>query len=166
MGAVDHWGTARSTSSGVMERRGICEKIAPVWLANVCLGSVVLPLDRLTRHPASQPQMRFRHGVGNFADVKASRSIKTQRLSMSGSQQLQYQSDRNNRFHRVSKRAGIWFGTRGSEVQILSPRPISLTTNHPTILSSLLSIIPCRSEFNSVLFLLESTNAMLTRSRR
>ena len=27
-------------------------------------------------------------------------------------------------FHQISPRTGIWLGTRGSEVQILSPRPI------------------------------------------
>src|ERR1700756_5022161 len=30
-------------------------------------------------------------------------------------------------FHQISPRLEIWFGTRGSEVQILSPRPMFLT---------------------------------------
>src|ERR1039457_1210817 len=38
-------------------------------------------------------------------------------------QQVQYQSLKNNKFQQVSPSIGIWFGTRGSEVQILSPRP-------------------------------------------
>jgi hypothetical protein len=43
---------------------------------------------------------------------------------MSGPQQLQHQSLGNNKILQVSIGNGIWFGTRGSEVQILSPRPI------------------------------------------
>jgi len=39
-------------------------------------------------------------------------------------QTTQYQSNTINKILQVSTGFGIWFGTRGSEVQILSPRPI------------------------------------------
>ncbi len=45
-------------------------------------------------------------------------------ISISSSQAAQYKSLGITAFHQISPRAGIWFGTRGSEVQILSPRPI------------------------------------------
>src|SRR6478672_12990596 len=56
-----------------------------------------------------------------FCAEKASNFNKSQQLSTSGVQQVQYQSVRNNKFQQVSIRVGICFGTRGSEVQILSP---------------------------------------------
>src|ERR1035441_7750963 len=62
--------------------------------------------------------------VGNFVTAKAPENHKIQQLSTSGMQQVQYQSLRINRFQQLSPSDGIWFGTRGSEVQILSPRPI------------------------------------------
>src|SRR5664279_6394199 len=43
---------------------------------------------------------------------------------MSGLQRFPYQSLTFHLFPQISIGAGIWFGTRGSEVQILSPRPI------------------------------------------
>ena len=39
-------------------------------------------------------------------------------------QLAQQQLLRIHRFHQILPRCEIWFGTRGSEVQILSPRPI------------------------------------------
>ena len=56
--------------------------------------------------------------------MQASNFNKSQQLSTSRSQQVQHQSLRNNKFQQDSISAGIWFGTRGSEVQILSPRPL------------------------------------------
>ena len=38
-------------------------------------------------------------------------------------QSVQHQSIKNNKIPQISISNGIWFGTRGSEVQILSPRP-------------------------------------------
>jgi hypothetical protein len=67
---------------------------------------------------------KARRSVDEFEVAKASNFNKSQQLSTSGVQQVQYQSVKNNKFQQVSIRIGIWFGTRGSEVQILSPRPI------------------------------------------
>jgi len=64
--------------------------------------------------------------VGKIVAAKASDFNKEQQTSTSGKQQVQYQSLRNNKFQQVSIGFGIWFGTRGSEVQILSPRPIKI----------------------------------------
>ena len=36
---------------------------------------------------------------------------------------IQYKTVKNNEFQQISITSRIWFGTRGSEVQILSPRP-------------------------------------------
>ena len=62
--------------------------------------------------------------VGKFVTVKAPENFKIQQFSTSGLQQVPYESLAPNRFPQVSVTFGIWFGTRGSEVQILSPRPI------------------------------------------
>ena len=59
-----------------------------------------------------------------FCAEKASDFNKSQQLSTSGPLEVQYQSLGNNKFQQVSISVGIWFGTRGSEVQILSPRPL------------------------------------------
>jgi hypothetical protein len=61
--------------------------------------------------------------VVDFVAAKASRILKAQQLSTSGLQQVQYQSLKNRKIQQISIRLGIWFGIRGSEVQILSPRP-------------------------------------------
>src|SRR5690242_15140208 len=61
--------------------------------------------------------------VDDFVAVKASKSHKVQRTSTSGPQQVQYQSVKNYKIPQRSIGNRIWFGTRGSEVQILSPRP-------------------------------------------
>jgi hypothetical protein len=52
--------------------------------------------------------------VDDFVAVKAFDLNKSQQLSTSGLQEVQYQSVRNNKFPQVSIRRGIWFGTRGS----------------------------------------------------
>jgi hypothetical protein len=58
-----------------------------------------------------------------FCAEKASAFNKSQQLSTGGPQQVQYQSFKNLKFQQISISYGIWFGTRGSEVQILSPQP-------------------------------------------
>jgi hypothetical protein len=63
------------------------------------------------------------HG-GNFETAKASNFNKLQQLSTSGLQAVQHQTVTILEIPQVSISPGIWFGTRGSEVQILSPRPI------------------------------------------
>jgi hypothetical protein len=45
-------------------------------------------------------------------------------VSNTNVQLIPQQSLENTNFLQISTRLGIWFGTRGSEVQILSPRPI------------------------------------------
>ncbi len=67
--------------------------------------------------------------VDDFVAVKASKSHKVQRTSTSGPQQVQYQSVKNYKIPQRSIGDRIWFGTRGSEVQILSPRPIFSITS-------------------------------------
>jgi hypothetical protein len=52
------------------------------------------------------------HG-SRFCAEKASDFNKSQHLSTSGLQQVQYQSVRNNKFQQISIGYGIWFGTRG-----------------------------------------------------
>src|SRR6476646_10743765 len=66
-----------------------------------------------------------------FCAEKASDFNKSQQLSTSGPQRVQYQSVANTKFQQVSISPGIWFGTRGSEVQILSPRPLFSATYSP-----------------------------------
>jgi hypothetical protein len=73
--------------------------------------------------------------VGNFATVKASNFNKLQQLLTARPQAVQYQPVTIFKIQSISIILGIWFGTRGSEVQILSPRPIDF--NHLRFLSSL-----------------------------
>ncbi|HZL65975.1 MAG TPA: hypothetical protein VFC29_01450, partial [Candidatus Limnocylindrales bacterium] len=61
--------------------------------------------------------------VVEIVTVKASKNLKLQQISTTGTQQVPYQSVTNLNFQQISITYGIWFGTRGSEVQILSPRP-------------------------------------------
>ena len=68
--------------------------------------------------------------VDDFVAVKASKSHKVQRTSTSGLQQVQYQSVKNYKIPQRSIGDRIWFGTRGSEVQILSPRPFIFKQIH------------------------------------
>jgi len=61
--------------------------------------------------------------VGKIEAVEALCFHKLQLASTTEPQLIQQESLGNNRILRVSISIGIWFGTRGSEVQILSPRP-------------------------------------------
>jgi len=61
--------------------------------------------------------------VGKNVAAKAASFNKLQQLSTSGLQQVQYQPVANSKVQQGSISPGTWFGTRGSEVQILSPRP-------------------------------------------
>jgi hypothetical protein len=61
--------------------------------------------------------------VDDFVALKAPKFNSNQQTSTSSPQQVQHQSVTNNRIQQISISLGIWFGTRGSEVQILSPRP-------------------------------------------
>jgi hypothetical protein len=62
--------------------------------------------------------------VGKNVTVKASNFNRGQQLFTNVLQQVQHQSFKNRKFQQVSMASGIWFGTGGSKVQILSPRPI------------------------------------------
>jgi len=66
--------------------------------------------------------------VDDFETVRSAELNRALQLSTRGLQQLQKQSLRNCKILQLSESLKIWFGTRGSEVQILSPRPIIL---HP-----------------------------------
>src|ERR1700687_462375 len=61
--------------------------------------------------------------VDDFVAVKAPKPNRNQQISNSSVQQVQQQSLGINKIQQISISSGIWFGTRGSEVQILSPRP-------------------------------------------
>jgi len=63
--------------------------------------------------------------VDDFVAVKAHDFNRVQSLSITRPQQVQQQSLGSHRILQVSITHGIWFGTRGSEVQILSPRPFN-----------------------------------------
>jgi hypothetical protein len=60
--------------------------------------------------------------VDDFVAAKASDFNKSQQLSMSGVQQIQYELVKKSRIPQRSIGDRIWFGP-GAEVQILSPRP-------------------------------------------
>ncbi len=64
--------------------------------------------------------------VGKIEAVEALCFHKLQLASTTEPQLIQQESLGNNRILRVSISIGIWFGTRGSEVQILSPRPFQI----------------------------------------
>jgi hypothetical protein len=59
--------------------------------------------------------------VDDFVAAKALSFNKVQQSSTRRPQTVLQQSLRNNKNPQISIRFGIWFGTRGSEVQILSP---------------------------------------------
>src|SRR5690242_16750022 len=67
--------------------------------------------------------------VVDFVAADSSGFNRTQQPATSSPQQVQQESVRINRIQQVSIRYFPWFGTRGSEVQILSPRPIFLDIN-------------------------------------
>ncbi len=71
--------------------------------------------------------MQTSWAVGDFEAVEASGLNRIQQHSTSNPQQVQQQSVGDSRILQVSISTGIWFGTRGSEVQILSPRPFFQT---------------------------------------
>jgi hypothetical protein len=62
--------------------------------------------------------------VDDFVAAKASDFNKDQQSSMSGLQQVQYQSVKNLKFQQASIDPGIWFGIKGVGGSNLSPRPI------------------------------------------
>jgi len=64
--------------------------------------------------------------VDDFVAVKAHDFNRVQQLSTSSPQQVQQQSLGTYWILQVSISLRIWFGTRGLEVQILSPRPFTL----------------------------------------
>ena len=66
--------------------------------------------------------------VDDFVAAGAHEFNRVQQISTTRHQQVPQQSLGNNKILQVSITTEIWFGTRGSEVQILSPRPI--VSNH------------------------------------
>ena len=65
--------------------------------------------------------------LGNCRRFCSSRSTRVQQNSTCftiSAQKIQRQSLTSNKIPQTSTGSRIWFGTRGSEVQILSPRPI------------------------------------------
>jgi len=61
--------------------------------------------------------------VDDFVAVKAHDFNRVQSLSITRPQQVQQQSLGSHRILQVSITHGIWFGTRGSVVQIHPPQP-------------------------------------------
>jgi hypothetical protein len=82
-------------------------------------------------------------------------------------QLVQQQSLRNNRILQISISLGIWFGTRGSEVQILSPRPI-FSVGHVVVASPVgaIVVVVCVVTALQSTPLVEPSNAFRLRSRR
>ncbi len=66
--------------------------------------------------------------VVEVATVKALRSNEVQRITKGRPQSIQNKAVANCSFQQASIIDWNWFGTRGSEVQILSPRPLKSTT--------------------------------------
>ena len=64
--------------------------------------------------------------VVKFVTAKASKTRKDQQGSGHCLQAIPSKALKIAQFQQVSTMAMTWFGTRGSEVQILSPRPIYL----------------------------------------
>ena len=103
----------------------------------------VRSLDQFGNDPASRGRgfhrtilfrlLFVRLSVDDFVAVKAHDFNKAQQTSISRLQQVQQQSLRINKIQQISISSGIWFGTRGSEVQILSPRPF-FSIRYPAIL--------------------------------
>ena len=81
--------------------------------------------DRLRVTYGSRPYLPNSY-VDDFVAVKAHDFNKAQQTSISRQQQVPQQSLGINKIQQISISSGIWFGTRGSEVQILSPRPIQI----------------------------------------
>ncbi len=63
--------------------------------------------------------------VGKIVAVRALDFNRIHQVSNTNTQLIPQQSLENAQILQISISCGIWFGTRGSEVQILSPRPIS-----------------------------------------
>src|ERR1700681_2224056 len=81
-------------------------------------------------------RLAFALGVDNFVAAKAPNFNKVLQSSTSEQQRVQQELLRNNKKPETSTRLGIWFGTRGSEVQILSPRPYCSNTYGPCQVSA------------------------------
>ena len=113
-------------SSGVA-----CERIHLYVLVNGLVGSWGKIVGRIRIILIGNIASKFKT-VGDFVAVRTSRNHRVLQLSTSDVQQVQYQSIKNNRIPQSSTRFGIWFGTRGSEVQILSPRPIFFSDLQPS----------------------------------
>jgi putative transposase len=82
--------------------------------------------------------------VGNFVAVEASRFLKVQYLSTGSRQQIQRQALRTCGVQQSSIGSGIWLGTRRSEVQILSPRPLFLISRFEIARRSFWAFGRCR----------------------
>jgi len=65
--------------------------------------------------------------VVKFVAAKASKTRKDQQASRRGLQVIPSKAVKIDEFQQVPIKSVTWFGTRGSEVQILSPRPIKST---------------------------------------
>ncbi len=77
----------------------------------------------------SQPKLSQGRGslyptVGKIVAVRALSFNRIHCVSNTSAQLIQQQSLGNSKIQQISISLGIWFGTRVSEVQILSPRPI------------------------------------------
>jgi len=63
--------------------------------------------------------------VDDIVAVRASKGSMKPQLSITRPQIIQYKTVKNTIFQQISITCRNWFGTRGSEVRILSPRPIN-----------------------------------------
>src|SRR5205823_11600279 len=77
-------------------------------------------LSGMGRRKLSQWRGSLYRSVDDFVAAKAPDFHRIQQLSTSGAETVQHESVTNNKFQPISIIHGSWFGTRGSEVQILS----------------------------------------------
>jgi hypothetical protein len=75
---------------------------------------------------------RFQTGVVETVAVKALRNHSEPQFSTAWPQRIQSKAVNSAQFQQASTSRQNWFGTRGSEVRILSPRPTLESTTYNT----------------------------------
>jgi hypothetical protein len=89
-----------------------------------------------SREPSQFPSIVNSHPVTGseyvveIVVVKASGNNAILQLSIAWPQHIQSKAVISTRFQETSTSRENWFGTRGSEVQILSPRPLKINHLH------------------------------------
>ena len=103
------------------------------WVELECLALFVparMRVKLLLNGPCNS--RKFRTAVVKFVAAKAPRNLKDPQVLVDGLQIIPSKALKKGEFQQTSTVAVPWFGTRGSEVQILSPRPIKSMTYRMT----------------------------------